>query len=127
MDAVARPGKRQVPWAKGRTKAASTGGMTKVYYLARRVLTDHSPEMVAELVDLALNCPDEKVRAGCLIAALDRAGLRPMDFDVKAEGPVRRPPFDPSLYTTEELREMQRVMKMIAMRQGLLPPEEMEQ
>src|SRR4029077_7262289 len=89
--------------------------------LARRVLTDHSPEMVAELVDLALNCPDEKVRAGCLIAALDRAGVRPMDFDVKAEEPMRRPPFDPSLYTTDELRQMQAVMQMIAVRQGLVP------
>ena len=28
------------------------------------------------------------------------------------------------LYTTEELREMQRVMMMIAVRQGLIPPDE---
>ena len=79
MDAVMRPGKRTHIFEKGHAKV---GGMTKVYHLARRVLFDHSPEMVAELIDLALNCPDEKVRAGCLIAALDRAGVRPMDFVV---------------------------------------------
>ncbi len=32
-------------------------------------------------------------------------------------------PFDPKLYTTEELRRMQEVMMMIARREGLLPEE----
>jgi hypothetical protein len=60
----------------------------------------------------------------CLIAVLDRAGVKPIDYDPKAEGPKKPPPFDPSLYSTEELRQMQAVMQMIAIRQGLLPPEE---
>ena len=36
------------------------------------------------------------------------------------------PPFDPSLYTTDELRQMQAVMLMIARRQAQLPEEEDE-
>src|SRR5271167_3686940 len=63
MDAAMRPPR----WKPGNKH--SKGGMTKVYHLARRVLFDHSPEMVAELIDLALNCPDDRVRSGCLIAA----------------------------------------------------------
>jgi hypothetical protein len=44
--------------------------------------------------------------------------------DPKAEeGQERPPPFDPSLYTTEELRRMQEVMLMIAHRHGLMPEE----
>jgi len=42
------------------------------------------------------------------------------------ESAKKAPPFDPKLYTTDELRRMQEVMTMIARRQGLLPPEEDE-
>jgi hypothetical protein len=54
----------------------------------------------------------------------ERAWGRPKEFDPNAETPKKAPPFDPSLYSTEELRQMQAVMKMIAIRQGLLPSEE---
>jgi hypothetical protein len=36
----------------------------------------------------------------------------------------KAPPFDPSLYSTEELRQMQAVMLMMARRQRLIPPED---
>jgi len=89
MDAFARPPRRHEPWKKGK---APKGGITKVYALARRVLIDHK----LELVDLVLNCPDEKVRAACLIASLDRAGVKPMEFDPKVHEERVKPPFDPS-------------------------------
>ena len=54
----------------------------------------------------------------------ERAWGRPKDYDPNAETPKKAPPFDPKLYTTDELRQMQAVMTMIAVRQGLLPPEE---
>jgi hypothetical protein len=49
---------------------------------------------------------------------LERAWGKPKGYDPNAEAPKKAPPFDPSLYTTEELREMQKVMLMIAQRQG---------
>jgi hypothetical protein len=58
---------------------------------------------------------------------IERAWGRVRDYDPDKEAPKKAPPFDPSLYTTEELRQMQAVMTMIAVRQGFLPPEEMEQ
>src|SRR5467141_3183528 len=76
-----------------------------------------SPEMMRELIDLAKTAEDERVRSVCLIAVLDRAGVRPIDKPMDEEEAKRPPPFDPSLYTTEELRQMQKVMKMIAVRQ----------
>jgi hypothetical protein len=56
----------------------------------------------------------------------ERAWGKPKEYDPNAESIKKPPPFDPSLYTTEELRRMQEVMMMIARRQGLMPPEEGE-
>ena len=49
---------------------------------------------------------------------------KPKEYDPNAEAPKKAPPFDPSLYTTEELRRMQEVMLMIARRQGPVPEED---
>ena len=56
----------------------------------------------------------------------ERAWGRPKDYDPNAESAKKAPPFDPKLYTTDELRRMQEVMMMIAERQGMRPPEEGE-
>jgi hypothetical protein len=98
--------------------------MAKVYKLARRILYDYTPELAAELVDLALNADDERIRFGCLVAALDRAGVKPIDFDEKAVDGAQRPKFDPSLYTFEELEVLYNAMELMARKQALLPPTE---
>ena len=56
----------------------------------------------------------------------ERAWGQARDFDPNTEGPKKQPPFNPDLYTTDELRQMQAVMLMMARRQGLIPPEEEE-
>jgi hypothetical protein len=55
---------------------------------------------------------------------IERAWGKPRDYDPNAEGPKKAPPFNPKLYTTEELKQMQAVMTTIAQRQGLIPPED---
>src|SRR6266446_3264701 len=85
-----------------------------------------SPDAAKELVRLATEAEDERVRSVCAGMVMDRAWGRPKEYDPNAEEAKKPPPFDPSLYTTEELRRMQEVMMMIARRQGLLPPEEDE-
>jgi hypothetical protein len=67
---------------------------------------------------------DERVALMAADKVFERAWGRPKEYDPNAEGPKKQPPFNPDLYTTDELREMQAVMKMMAIRQGLLPPEE---
>jgi hypothetical protein len=90
----------------------------------RARLTMDALELVAELVDLALNAEDERIRFGCLVAALDRAGVKPIDFDPKAADGERPQKFDPSLYTFEELEQLYAAMTLMARKQGLLREEE---
>src|SRR5438309_6248105 len=85
-----------------------------------------SPEAARELVRLSTQAEDERVRSVCCGMVMDRAWGKPRDYDPNAEGPKKPPPFDPKLYTTEELRRMQEVMMMIAVRQGLVPEEDAE-
>ena len=105
-------------------QSGNPDGQARFYHQCRKIAREASPEMMRELIDLAKTAVDERVRSVCLVAVLDRAGVKPIDYDPKADDPPKPPPFDPSLYTTEELREMQKVMKMIAVRQGLIPPDE---
>ena len=51
---------------------------------------------------------------------------RPREYDPNAESVKKPSPFDPSLYTIDELRQMREVMLMIARRQGLLREEDAE-
>jgi hypothetical protein len=76
---------------------------------------------------LALEAEDERIRSVCLGMVLERAWGKPRDYDPTQEKAQKKPPFDPSLFTTAELRQLQAAMTLIAVRQGLLPPEEMEQ
>jgi hypothetical protein len=41
--------------------------------------------MMYGLIELACEAQDERVRSVCLIAVLDRGGLKPADFDPNAE------------------------------------------
>ncbi|HWZ68746.1 MAG TPA: hypothetical protein VNW89_13035 [Stellaceae bacterium] len=41
--------------------------------------------MMRELIDLAKTAEDERVRSVCLIAVLDRAGVRPIDKPMDEE------------------------------------------
>jgi hypothetical protein len=85
-----------------------------------------SPAAAREIVRLSIEAEDERTRTICAGMVMDRAWGKPREYDPEKEAPKKAPPFDPKLYTTDELREMQRVMTMIAVRQGLLPEEDAE-
>ena len=46
--------------------------------------------MMRELIDLAKTAADERVRSVCLIAVLDRAGVKPIDYDPAEEAANRK-------------------------------------
>jgi hypothetical protein len=96
-----------IPYKKGQT--GNPGGKTKQF-------------AQCEL----MHSEDERVALMAADKVFERAWGRPKEYDPNAEAPKKAPPFDPKLYTTDELRRMQEVMTMIAVRQGLLPPEEGE-
>ena len=77
------------------TRMGSRGSVTRAANSPREA----SPEMMAGLIDLAKNAVDERVRSVCLIAVLDRAGVRPIDYDPAEDAAARQPKFDPSLAT----------------------------
>jgi hypothetical protein len=98
----------------------------KLFAEVRQIYRECSPAAAREMCRLALEAEDERVRSVCAGMVMDRAWGRVKDYDPEKEAPKKAPPFDPSPYTTEELRRMQEVMMMIAVRQGLIPEEDAE-
>jgi len=90
----------------------------KLFAEVQKIYRECSPAAAREMCRLALEAEDERVRSVCAGMVMDRAWGKPKEYDPNAEAPKQAPPFDPSLYSTEELRRMQEVMLMIAQRQG---------
>jgi hypothetical protein len=86
----------------------------KLFAEVQQIYRECSPAAAKEMCRLALEAEDERVRSVCAGMVMDRAWGRPKEYDPNAEAPKKPPPFDPSLYTTDELRQMQAVMLMIA-------------
>jgi len=114
-----------VPFPKG--KSGNPGGRTKQFAQCQRLCREASPDAARRLIEL-IQSEDERVSLMAADKVFERAWGKPRDYDpAQEQAPKKAPPFDPKLYTTEELRRMQEVMLMIAVRQGMMPPEEMEQ
>src|SRR5260370_870692 len=96
----------------------------KLFAEVQKIYRQCPPAAAKEMCRLALEAEDERVRSVCAGMVMDRAWGRPKEYDPNAEPPKKAPPFDPKLYTTDELRRMQEVMMMIAVRPGLIPPED---
>src|SRR6266478_5731245 len=110
-----------VPFPKG--KSGNPGGRTKQFAQCQRLCREASPDAARRLIEL-IQSEDERVALMAADKVFERAWGRPKEYDSNAESIKKPPPFDPSLYSTEELRQMQAVMQMIARRQGLLPEED---
>src|SRR5580700_12215642 len=58
-------------------QSGNPDGQSRFYHQCRKLAREASPEMMRELIHLAKTAEDERVRSVCLIAVLDRAGVRP--------------------------------------------------
>jgi len=65
-----------------------------------------------ELVRLATKAEDERVRSVCLLAVLDRAGVRPIDFDANKEKD-ERPKLNPRDYSPRELVVIETALRLM--------------
>jgi hypothetical protein len=110
-----------VPFPKG--KSGNPGGRTKQFAQCQRLCREASPDAARRLIEL-IQSEDERVALMAADKVFERAWGRPKEYDPNAEAPKKAPPFNPDLYTTEELRQMQTVMLMMARRQGLVPEDE---
>ena len=70
-----------------------------------------------DLIELSRTAEDERVRAVCLVAVLDRGGLRPIDYD-PAEERAAIPPFNPRDYSADELEVIEAALKLIVQRRA---------
>ena len=66
-------------------QSGNPDGQARFYHQCRKIAREASPEMMRELIDLAKTAEDERVRSVCLIAVLDRAGVRPIDKPMDEE------------------------------------------
>jgi hypothetical protein len=71
--------------------------------------------MMQVLIDLAKNeSADERVRAVCAVAELDRGGVRPIDFDPAEElKNARKPAFNPADFSMDERAQIEATLRLI--------------
>jgi len=87
------------------------------YDESRHIARIASPKMMRELIKIVEDQEeDNRVRSVCAIAVLDRAGLRPIDYDPN-EGKDQREPFEPRDYTPEELAVLEAAFKLMVARE----------
>jgi hypothetical protein len=67
---------------------------------------------MARLIELALHADDERVASVCGVAVLDRAGIRPMDYDPNADIP--KPTWDPGSLSRDERDQLKLILTKIA-------------
>src|SRR6516162_3200802 len=98
--AAERRTKAAYPWRWQPAQTGNPGGLSKFYWETRRLARDAAPAVMARLIELALHADDERVASVCGVAVLDRAGIRPTDYDPAQD--VTPPSWDPGALTDEE-------------------------
>ena len=100
-------------WRPG--QSGNPGGKGGTYYEMMRLARQFTPQATQILIDIASD-PSEEVRSRIVAIGMlyDRAWGKPKDYDPAADKEEIRPRFDPSLYTPEQLTEIERVLRMVA-------------
>jgi hypothetical protein len=104
---VFRPG----PGRFQRGVSGNPSGQSHFYHQCRKIARAASPEMMRGLIELAKNAEDERVRSVCLVAVLDRAGIRGEDYNPDRD-PDLRPKLDVSRLSPEERGELRRLLEL---------------
>jgi hypothetical protein len=84
--AIARTfGRANTRWTPG--VSGNPGGVNRTVHQARKLFRVRAPELAEQLINLALNAEDERVKSVCLIACLGNAGIKPQEYDPNADKP----------------------------------------
>ena len=108
--AVIRARNKAFRWLKG--TSGNPSGQSRFYHECRKLAREAAPEVMRELIRLAKEAEDERVKSVCLIAVLDRAGVRGIDFDPNVEKNVQ-PQFDPRAYSPEQLEVIEAALRLM--------------
>jgi hypothetical protein len=123
MNAMVSSREQGIAILKARTKAfrfakgqsGNPDGQSRFYHEARMLARRASPEMMERLVELARSSEDDRVSSICAMAVLDRAGVRPIDFDPSEEKSAL-PAFNPRDYEPAELDVIEAALKIMVER-----------
>ena len=91
--------------------SGNPSGQSHFYHQCRKIARAASPEMMYGLIDLAMNAEDERVRSVCLIAVLDRAGVRGEDYNPDRDPEVQSKP-DLSRLSPEDRAQLRRLLDL---------------
>jgi hypothetical protein len=84
--------------------------MSRFYFECRQIFQEASPELARAIVELALDPKvDERVRSVCLVAGLDRAGIRAIDYNPSQD--QVQPTWDPGALTAEERADLKALLQ----------------
>jgi len=110
--AAERRTKAAYPWRFQPGESGNPGGLSKFYWETRRLARDASPAVMARLIELALHADDERVASVCGIGVLDRAGIRPTDYNPSQD--QVQPTWDPGSLDPEEREQLKALLaKMV--------------
>jgi hypothetical protein len=110
--AIMRARNRAFRWPKG--TSGNPSGQAAVYHQCRKLARDASPAMMEELIRLAQHADDERVRSVCLIAVLDRAGIRPIEKPIEDDdGKPQAARFRAEDYSEEELERIEAALLLL--------------
>jgi hypothetical protein len=111
--AAERRTKAAYPWRFQPGESGNPGGLSKFYWETRRLARDASPAVMARLIELALHAEDERVASVCGVAVLDRAGIRPTDYNPSQDQP-QQPSWDPGKLTREQREQFRSILETLA-------------
>jgi hypothetical protein len=105
-------------WKPG--QSGNPGGKGGTDYAMMRLARQFSPEATQILIDIARDPKEESRNKIVAIGMLyDRAWGKVREYDPSEDKDEEiRPRFDPSLYTPEQLTEIERVLHMVAATQA---------
>ena len=120
--AVMRARNKAFRWPQG--VSGNPTGQSRFYHECRKLAREASPDVMAGLIDLARSAEDERVRSVCLMAVLDRAGVRPIDQPEPEN--ADRPAFEPRAYNPADLALIETALKLMlqggSRKRELTPP-----
>jgi hypothetical protein len=98
-------------WQPG--QSGNPTGRGGLYAECRRLAAEASPDAMRRLIEL-MHAEDERVSLLATTAVLDRAGVKPMDYDPAQDNP--QPTWDPGSLDPEEREQLKAMLEKMVKR-----------
>jgi hypothetical protein len=90
--------------------SGNPSGMGRFYFECHKIFQENAPELARAAIQLALDPnEDSRARSVLIVAGLDRAGVRPMDYNPAQDQP--KPTLDPGALTEDEREQLKALLQ----------------